>query len=102
RGAGVRLGKIGPFHPDTVDRILRRLPLANVLAWAFYPTLRGSYCSMAGDLPAGCTEIDFYNGRLIELAGDRPCPLNRRIFQVVKRMERDRIPPRLTILDELV
>src|SRR5207245_1707570 len=50
RDAGVQLETIGPFHPATVDRILRRQNLARALAWAFYPSLRGSYCSMNGDL----------------------------------------------------
>ena len=38
------------------------LPMASLLAWAFYPTLRGTYCSMSKDLPAGRTEIENYNG----------------------------------------
>ncbi len=101
-GAGIRLGKIGPFHPRTVSRILNLAPVANALAWAFYPTLRGSYCSMAGDLPRGCTEVDYYNGRLIELAGSRPCPINRRMYQLVKQMERDRLAPGLNRLEELL
>ena len=69
RGAGVPLGKVGPLHPHTVARILAVPLLANSLAWAFYPTLRKTYCSMAGDLPKGRTEVDYYNGHLIELAG---------------------------------
>jgi 2-dehydropantoate 2-reductase len=101
-GAGVRLGKIGPFHPDTVSIILRRGLVARLLAWAFYPSLRGTYCSMSGDLPAGRTEIDYYNGHLIALAGDRPCPLNRRVHGLVKRMEQERIAPDVRVLDELL
>src|SRR5262249_10243327 len=31
-GAGIPLGKIGPFHPDTVAGILRRRSLAHALA----------------------------------------------------------------------
>jgi 2-dehydropantoate 2-reductase len=100
--AGVQLGKIGPFHPDTVSRILRRAVLANALAWAFYPTLRGTYCSMSGDLPAGRTEIDYYNRHLIDIAGDGPCPLNRRVYRLIKRMEQERIPPSLGALDDLL
>jgi 2-dehydropantoate 2-reductase len=92
-GAGISLAKIGLFHPTTVNRILKHSVIANALAWAFYPSLRGSYCSMFGDLPAGRTEIDYYNGRLIELAGKRPCPLNRRVYDLVKRMEQERIKP---------
>jgi 2-dehydropantoate 2-reductase len=102
RDAGIRLETIGPFHPATVDRILSRKLLARALAWAFYPTLRGSYCSMNGDLPQGRTEIDNYNRYLIDLAGERPCPLNRRIYGLIKRMERERIPPSLGMLDQLI
>jgi 2-dehydropantoate 2-reductase len=101
RGAGVRLETIGPFHPDTVNRILRRKMLARMLAWAFYPSLRGSYCSMNGDLLLGRTEIDNYNRYLIDLAGDRPCPLNRRVYDLVKRMEQEHLPPSVAVLDQL-
>jgi 2-dehydropantoate 2-reductase len=100
-GAGVPLGVIGPFHPRTVQRILARPFVANAFAWALYPTLRRTYCSMSSDLPAGRTEVDYYNGHLIDLAGDRPCPLNRRVHALVKRMERERIAPGLHVLDEL-
>jgi 2-dehydropantoate 2-reductase len=99
--AGIALGKIGPFHPSTVAAILRRPWLAHSLAWAFYPSLRGTYCSMSSDLPAGRTEIDYYNGHLLELACATPCPLNRRVYDVIKRMERERIAPRLNLLEEL-
>jgi 2-dehydropantoate 2-reductase len=102
RDAGIRLETIGPFHPATVDRILRRKIVARALAWAFYPSLRGSYCSMNGDLPLGRTEIDNYNRYLIELAGDRPCLLNRRVYDLVKCMERERIPPNVTVLNRLL
>lgn len=101
REAGVELGKVGPLRPHTVFRILGRRALANALAWAFYPTLRKTYCSMSGDLPKGRTEIDYYNRHLIELAGDRPCPLNRRVYALVKRMEQQRVPPHVGALDEL-
>jgi 2-dehydropantoate 2-reductase len=101
RGAGIPLGKIGLFHPDTVDWILQRVRVAGFLAWCFYPSLRGTYCSMSGDLPRGQTEIEYYNGHLINLAGDHPCPLNRRVYDLVKRMEAQRIPPALHVLDEL-
>jgi 2-dehydropantoate 2-reductase len=101
RGAGVALARIGPFHPDTVQRILRYRFLARSLAWAFYPTLRGSYCSMSGDLPKGRTEMDNYNGHLIALAGKQSCPLNRQVYALVKRMEAERLPPGLERLQEL-
>ena len=92
-GAGVSLGKIGPFHPRTVDQILQHGFVARSLSWAFYPALRGTYCSMYPDLLNGKTEIEFYNRYLIDLAEDRPCPLNRGVYELIKSMERDRIPP---------
>jgi 2-dehydropantoate 2-reductase len=101
RDAGVPLGKIGPFHPGTVAQILRLGPVANLLARAFYPTLRGTYCSMSNDLSAGHTEIENYNGHLIQLAAWRPCPLNTQVHALVKRMERERIPPSLDLLNEI-
>jgi 2-dehydropantoate 2-reductase len=102
RGAGVPLGRVGPLHPHTVARILARPFVANSLAWAFYPTLRKTYCSMSGDLPKGRTEIEYYNRHLIDLAGDRPCPLNRRAYDLVRRMEQRREAPGVAALDELV
>jgi 2-dehydropantoate 2-reductase len=101
-GAGVALAKIGPFAPATVAAILRRPWLAHSLAWAFYPSLRGTYCSMFNDLPAGRTEIDNYNGHLIRLAGPAPCPLNRQVRALVARMTHERIVPHPGVLDPLV
>jgi 2-dehydropantoate 2-reductase len=100
--AGVPLGKIGPFSPATVARILRRPWLAHALSLFFRSSLRGTYCSMFNDLPAGRTEIDNYNRHLIDLAGDGPCPLNRLVVDLVHRMEREAIPPGPAVLDELV
>lgn len=97
--AGVPLGRIGPFHPDTVQRLLRHRWLARLLSRAFYPSLRGTYCSMHDDLPRGRTEIDFYNGFLIRLASGRPCPLNRWLVDLVHGMETDRIPPSRQLLE---
>lgn len=99
--ARIPLGKVGPFHPDTVQQILRRPIVAKAFAWAFYPTLKGSYCSMFADLPRGCTEIDYYNGHLIELAGANAPPLNQRVYQLVKQMECERITPSLAALESL-
>jgi 2-dehydropantoate 2-reductase len=99
RDAGIPLGKVGPLHPNTVHRILRRRCIANAFAWAFYPTLRKTYCSMSGDLPRGRTEIDYYNQHLIDIAGTRPCPLNRRVVQVVHAMQASRSRPSLEALD---
>jgi 2-dehydropantoate 2-reductase len=100
-GAGIRLARIGPLHPRHVQRILKQPSVANVLAVFFYPTLRGSYCSMSGDLPRGRTEIEFYNRHLIDLAGNRPCPLNRSVYELVKRMERERLRPDLAWLQQV-
>jgi 2-dehydropantoate 2-reductase len=97
-GAGIILARIGPFHPRTVARILEHPFVANALAWAFYPSLRGTYCSMSRDLPAGRTEIEYYNGRLIELAQNRSCPLNRRVYDLVKCMEQGRTTPSVETL----
>lgn len=96
--AGLRLGRVGPIHPSTVQIILDNGWLARLLARFFEPGLRGTYCSMSGDLPKGRTEIANYNGRLVELAGDRPCPLNRRAVEIVKRMEREGIAPHVGAL----
>jgi 2-dehydropantoate 2-reductase len=101
RGAGVALGKVGPFHPRRVAAILARPFVARALAWTFYPSLRGTYCSMSGDLPRGRSEIDYYNRHLIDLAGATPCPLNRRVYALVKRLEREHIRPHPDLLDEL-
>jgi 2-dehydropantoate 2-reductase len=99
--ADIPLGKVGPFHPATVARILRRPWIAHALAWAFYPGLRRTYCSMSGDLPAGHTEIDYYNGHLLELAGEAPCPLNRQVYALIKRMERERLAPHVSMVARL-
>jgi 2-dehydropantoate 2-reductase len=102
-GAGIALDRIGPLHPRTVERILRRPTIANLAAIFFYPTLRGSYCSMSGDLPRGRTEIEYYNRHLMDLAArsNRPCPLNRGVYDLVKGMERDRSEPALHWLGKL-
>ena len=102
KAAGVPLEVIGPFHPDTVNRILRYPLLARIMAGPFARSLRNTYCSMAGDIEKGRTEIDYFNGHLIELAGDREIPLNRSTFDFVKRMEKMRQTPSLDWLDALI
>ncbi len=102
QGAGVRLGKVGPLHPRRVAAILAHPVVAGALAWAFYPSLRRTYCSMYGDLPRGRSEIDYYNRHLIDLAGATPCPLNRRVYALVKRLERERTRPDPAVLEELL
>jgi 2-dehydropantoate 2-reductase len=102
KAAGVPLGVVGPFHPDTVDRILRLPMIARVMAWPFSLSLRNTYCSMSGDIPKGRTEIDYFNGHLIELAGNRDIPLNRLVYDLVKRMAKERATPAPQRLDELL
>jgi 2-dehydropantoate 2-reductase len=101
-GAGAPLARIGPFHPDTVSRILRVPLLARVMAIPFARTLRGTYCSMAGDLPGGPTELDNYNGYLLELAGDREVPLNREVYRLAKDVEEGGFDPSIEWLDGLL
>jgi 2-dehydropantoate 2-reductase len=101
-GAGVELGTVGPFHPRTVNRILGRQWLARAMAVFFEPSLRGTYCSMAGEIETGRTEIDNYNGHLIRLAADRtPCPLNRAVYDLVTGMQRERERPSREVLRKL-
>lgn len=99
--AQLTLGKIGPFHPSTVNKILQQPSLTKALAWAFCPSLRGTYCSMAGDIEKGRTEVEFYNGYLVRIAGDRPCELNRRVCELFHRLERERRVPGLSVFEEL-
>ena len=100
--AGVPLGTIGPFHPDTVNTILRIPLLARVMAGSFARSLRNTYCSMSGDIEKGRTEIENFNGHLLELGSPLPCDLNRRSFELVTRMQDRRDTPSLDRLDELV
>jgi 2-dehydropantoate 2-reductase len=101
--AGIALGKVGPFHPRTVAWILRRRWLAGLMAKFFEPSLRGTYCSMAGEIQKGRTEIDNYNGHLIRLAEETgtPCPLNRVVCELVTKMTAERATPRREVLEEL-
>jgi 2-dehydropantoate 2-reductase len=93
RQAGMPLARIGPFHPDTVSRILGTPGLASLLAIFFRRSLRGTYCAMAPDIATGRTEMEAYNGHLIRLAGSFPCPLNRAAFRLIETMMRDRLAP---------
>jgi 2-dehydropantoate 2-reductase len=101
--AGIALGKVGPFHPRTVAWILRRKWLAGIMAKCFEPSLRGTYCSMAGEIQKGRTEIANYNGHLIRLAEKTgtPCPLNRAVSDLVAGMTEERANPRREVLEKL-
>lgn len=101
--AGIELGQVGPFHPTTVAWILRRKWLAGLMARFFEPSLRGTYCSMAGEIQKGRTEIDNYNGHLIRLAEETgtPSPLNRAAHDLVVSMTAARAESRREVLTAL-
>jgi 2-dehydropantoate 2-reductase len=101
--AGVPLGKVGPFAPRTVAWILRRRWLAGLMARRFEPSLRGTYCSMAGEIQKGRTELDNYTGHLLRLAeqSGEPAPLNRAVYELVSGMTGERAEPGLERLAEL-
>jgi 2-dehydropantoate 2-reductase len=101
RRARVPLGTIGPFHPDIVQRILGRPWVARLFARFLQPSLRGTYCSMSGDLPRGRTEILNYTGHLVGLAQGQDCRLNQALLTLVQRIERERLTPGAWALNEL-
>jgi 2-dehydropantoate 2-reductase len=102
RHAGLPLARIGPFHPDTVIRILRTPGLPELMAMFFRPSLRGTYCSMAPDIGSGRTEIAAYNGHLVRLAGNLPCPLNRAAVALVERISAERLAPHRRHLEAML
>ncbi|MBM3983843.1 MAG: ketopantoate reductase family protein [Planctomycetes bacterium] len=103
RASGIELGTVGPFHPRTVVWILRRKWLARVMARFFEPSLRGTYCSMAGEIEKGRTELDNYTGHLLRLAAasGAPCPLNTAVYALVSEMTAARARPRPEVLARL-
>ncbi len=101
RHARTPLARIGPFHPDTVSWILRIPGLAHLMAVFFRPSLRGTYCSMAPDIPTGRTEIEAYNGHLIRLADTFPCPLNRAARALVEKLTRQGLAPDRQYLEQM-
>ena len=100
--SGTTLGTVGPFHPNTVNKILRTPLLGTLMSGPFSKSLRGTYCSMSGDIETGRTEVDNFNGHLVRLANGTPCPLNQAACQLVSRMADERATPAMTYLDELV
>ena len=66
-----------------------------MLTRAFEPSLRGTYCSMAGEIAKGRTEIEHYNGHLIRLAHQTgtPCPLSEAVYDLVSRMAVEHATP---------
>lgn len=91
--AGIALEKVGPIHPDLVYEILKHPIVINLFSLFFKPSLRGSYCSMAPDIHTDKTEIEAYNGHLVSLAGDFPCPINRAAIDMVKNIVDKHRPP---------
>jgi len=87
------MATIGPFHPDTVSKILKTPGLPEVMAIFFKPSLRGTYCSMAPDMGSAHTEISAYNGYLVDLAADLPCPYNRAAVNMVNTITEKRLKP---------
>jgi len=53
------------------------------------------------DIPIGRTEIEAYNGHLIRLAGDFPCPLNRAALGMVEKLTREDLQPERKYLDAM-
>lgn len=98
KNAKKRMATIGPFHPDTVSKILKTPGLPEIMAIFFKPSLRGTYCSMAPDMGSAHTEINAYNGYLVELAGDMPCPYNRAAVNMVNTITEQRLRPDYTHL----
>jgi 2-dehydropantoate 2-reductase len=96
------LERIGPFHPDTVAALLRLPLVARMLAFLFSRSLKGTYCSMAGDLPHGPTELENYNGHLLKLAGDQEVRLNREVYALTKHVEENGLQPGISWLDEIL
>ncbi|NKB37353.1 MAG: ketopantoate reductase family protein [Gammaproteobacteria bacterium] len=101
KNAGMALAKIGPFHPDTVSRILTTPFLPALMSVFFRPSLKGTYCSMAPDMASGRTEIEAYNGHLIRLAGDFPCPLNRAALKMINTIVKEKLPVERRHLQDL-
>jgi 2-dehydropantoate 2-reductase len=103
RAAEIALGKVGPFHPTTVAWILQHNWLARFMAKVFEPGLRGTYCSMAGEIQKGRTELDNYTGHLLHLAAitNTHCPLNRAIYELVTNMTKSRANPSIQVFDRL-
>ena len=99
--AGVPLGTVGPFHPDTVNRILRAPLLGTIMSGPFSRSLKGTYCSMSGDIETGRTEVENFNGHLVRLAAGRDCPLNQAACDLVNQMASEKATPSMPYLDQL-
>jgi 2-dehydropantoate 2-reductase len=102
--AGVRLGWLGPLPPPLVARVLRCRPLVALLAPFFARSLRGTYCSMSGDLTRGRTEVDAYTGALLHLARQAgvPAPLNTVLYELLQQAAACRLRPHPVLVEPLL
>lgn len=102
RKAQIPLATIGPFHPRIVNRILRTPMLGTMMSGPFSRSLKGTYCSMSGDIELGRTEVDNFNGHLLKIARDELCPFNTSAVRLVNHMAATRTKPELKMLDEFL
>ncbi len=100
--AGINLEKVGPIHPDLVNKILSHPLVVNLFALFFKPSLKGTYCSMAPDIHTNNTEIDAYNGHLVTLAGNFPCPLNRAAIDMINNVISNQLSPDMEHLHSML
>jgi 2-dehydropantoate 2-reductase len=102
--AGVPLGWLGPLPPSLVARVLRCRPLVALLAPVFARSLRGTYCSMSGDLARGRTEVDAYTGSLLHLARQAgiPAPLNTALYELLQQAVACRLRPHSALVEPLL
>ncbi len=100
--AGKPLEKVGPMHPDMVNKILNHTFVINLFALFFKPSLKGTYCSMAPDILTDRTEIEAYNGHLVALAGDFPCPLNRAAIHMIEKIVSNQLTPGIQHLNTMM
>ena len=91
--SSIVLGKVGPFSPKMVIAILQNSCLTRFLASWFKKSLDQTYCSMSGDWVTGKTELKYYLGHMIHLAGSTPCPLNRTLHSwSLHRLSENQMP----------
>lgn len=104
RQARVPLGWLGPLPPRTVARLLRCRPLVALLAPLFARSLRGTYCSMSGDLARGRTEVEAYTGALLHLARQAgvPAPLNTALYERLHQAVACRLCPHPSLVEPLL
>ncbi|MCS7271616.1 MAG: hypothetical protein NZ703_11085 [Gemmataceae bacterium] len=104
RGAGVSLGWLGPLPPAGVAWLLRRPWLIDWLAPRMARSLRGTYCSMIGEMRRGRTELEYYTGQLLRYAHQAglAAPLNAALYERIQHWTSLRIEAHPALLDELV